>query len=156
MSGVHMSSLPDKRALDFLLVQVCRLHFARAMAVFNTVGLYRGQPPVLRTLFEQEGLSHSELAARMEVTPATMSKMIDRMEKAGFVTRQPDAKDQRVSRVYLTERGRAVQDQMHHLLGTMAEDMLADLSPEDCEQLRRLLERIRENLVRATGQQANL
>ncbi|NLG51645.1 MAG: MarR family transcriptional regulator [Chloroflexi bacterium] len=150
-----MSSLPDKRVLDFLLVQVCKLHYARAMALFNTIGLYRGQPPVLRALAEQPGLSHSELAARMGVTPATMSRSLDRMEKAGFITRQPDAQDQRVSRVYLTEQGNVAMDQVQHLLDTMAQDTLADFSPEDCEQLHRLLERIRENLTRATEQQAD-
>ena len=38
-----------------------------------------------------------------------MEKMIQRMERSGFVERRSDPEDERLSRVYLTERGRALQ-----------------------------------------------
>ncbi|NLG29183.1 MAG: MarR family transcriptional regulator, partial [Chloroflexi bacterium] len=97
-----MPSSPEARALDHLIAHVSHLHYDRARMLFDTIGLYRGQPPVLRHLEEQPGLSHSELAARLGIRPATVSKMLDRMERAGFVMRQPDALDQRVSRVFLS------------------------------------------------------
>ena len=146
----------EKLALDHLLVRVAHLHFARAMTLFQTVGLYRGQPPVLGALVQQEGLSHSELAARLHIRPATMSKMLDRMEKAGFVTRRPDPQDQRVSRVYLPEHGRAVAAQVDELIATMARDTFGGFSPEECALLAGFLERMRANLetasLKAAGQ----
>jgi len=102
----------DSEAIGFLLVQICKLHRARAHALLEELGLYQGQPPVLFALWEQEGLTHGELAARLNIQPATMTKMIQRMERAGFIERRADSADERVSRVYLTEAGRAIQTQV--------------------------------------------
>jgi DNA-binding MarR family transcriptional regulator len=146
-----MSSPPDIYALDHLLAHVSHLHHDRARTLFDTIGLYRGQPPVLRALEEQEGLSHSELAARLGIRPATVSKMLDRMEKAGFLTRQPDPVDQRISRVFLTAHGHAVQDEVKNLFATMAHDSFAGLAPDEVATLYALLTRVCENLARVGG-----
>jgi MarR family transcriptional regulator, organic hydroperoxide resistance regulator len=146
-----MSQPSEHDTLDHLLAQVSRLHHARAFALFETIGLYRGQPPLLGLLAEQEGLPHSELARRLGITPATISKMLDRMEKTGFVTCKPDPEDQRVSRVYLTERGHAVQGEMHHLFDTLQQETFAGFDEQECVLLRRFLLQLRANLLRVTS-----
>jgi len=148
-----MHRQPDSEPLDHLLAQVCRLHHSRARTLLHGLGLYRGQPPVLHALWEQEGITHSDLAARMHVTPATITKMIQRMEKAGFVERRPDPQDQRVSRVYLTDAGRAIQAEVHQVFRTLEEETMAGFMLEEHVLLRRFLLQIRENLIRATGEQ---
>ena len=147
-----MSQHPEPEPLDHLLAQVCRLLHSRARAVFRTIGLYRGQPPVLRALQEQEGLTHSALAARLQVTPATITKMIQRMERAGFVTRRSDPDDQRVSRVYLTDAGRAIQSKVQQALQELEAQVFAGFTPEEEALAGRLLLRIRENLMGMAGE----
>ena len=144
-----MADTAEPEMVDMLLVQVCRLHYLRAHERLEKIGLYRGQPPVLRALSEQEGLTHTELAERLQVTPATITRMLQRMEKAGFVERRPDPEDQRISRVYLTEAGREVQSALREVLSAMAAEMLAGFSPGELGLLRRLLEGVRDNLLRA-------
>jgi DNA-binding MarR family transcriptional regulator len=140
----------EPESIDALLAHICRLHYHRARTRLEALGLYRGQPPLLYHLHEQDGLTHSELAERLQVTPATMTKMIKRMEKAGFVQRRPDAEDQRVSRVYLTDAGRAIKAEMLAALRALGEESFAGFSPEERDLLRRFFEQIRENLIRAT------
>ena len=147
-----MSEPPELESLDFLLGQVCRLHHIRAHALLEETGLYRGQPRLLHSLYEQEGLTHTDLSTRLQVTPATVTKMLTRMEKAGFVQRRPDAADQRISRVYLTEAGRAIQAEMSAALHKLAGETLADLTLEERVLLRRLLLQVRDNLSRTTGE----
>ena len=142
----------ENEPLGRLLGQVCHLHHSMARAAFDALGLYRGQPPVLHALWEREGLTHTELTARLHVTPATISKMIRRMEKAGFVIRRPDSEDQRVSRVYLTDAGRAIRSDVQQALAAMEAQTLDGLTPEEQALLRQLLLRLRENLVCATGE----
>jgi DNA-binding MarR family transcriptional regulator len=137
--------------MEHLLGQVCKLHHARAHALLEALGLYRGQPRLLHALYEREGITHGELAERLRVTPATITKMIQRMEKAGFVERRPDPTDQRVSRVYLTEAGHAIHEAVDDALGTLEDESLAGLSEEERLELYRLLMRVRDNLVRAVG-----
>ena len=144
---------PEDESINHLLVHVCRLHHSRARTLLHGLGLYRGQPPVLHALWEKEGLTHSDLATRLHVTPATITKMIQRMEKAGFVERRPDSEDQRVSRVYLTDAGQAIQAEVHRVFRALEDESLAGFTVEERVLLRRFLLHIRENLVRATGEE---
>ena len=143
-----MSPQPEPESMDFLLAQICRLHHARAHTLLEELGLYRGQPPVLHALWEREGLTHSELAARLHVQPATITKMIKRMEKTGFVVRRSDPRDQRVSRVYLTDAGCAIQAQVRQVWRALEEETLDGFSLEERMSLRHFFLQMRENLLR--------
>ncbi len=60
---------------------------------------------VLKVLAERPGISLSELAERILLGNSTTSGIIDRMEKAGFVTRERSAEDRRIIQLRLTEHG---------------------------------------------------
>jgi DNA-binding MarR family transcriptional regulator len=141
---------PESQSLDALLAQVSRLHHHRAHEHLDILGLYRGQPPVLFTLWNQDGLTHGELAEKLEITPATVTRMIQRMEKTGFVQRRPDASDERISRVYLTEAGRTVHAKLQSIRDRMEVEYFAGFSDEELVMLRSFLLRIRENLAHVT------
>lgn len=143
--------LTGLREMDFMVAQICHLHHSRAHQLLEGLGLYRGQPAVLRILWEKEGQTQTELAGHLKVKPATITKMLQRMEKTGFITRRPDAEDQRVSRVYLTETGRAVQNRIEEIWETMAGETFRGFTGEEAALLRRFLLQIRENLANATG-----
>jgi len=106
---------------------------------------------VLQALWEQEGLMHTELARRLQVQPATITKMLQRMEKAGFIERRPDLDDQRVSRVYLTDAGRAVRADVQQVWRQLEEEAFAGFTLEERVLIRRFFQDIRENLHRVTG-----
>ncbi len=146
-----MSQQPDAESLNSLFVQVARLHHARAHTLLEAIGLYRGQPQMLYALWEQDGQTHSKLAARLHVQPATMTKMVQRMEKAGFVERRGDPADQRVSRVYLTTAGRTIRAEVEQVWHTLEAETFAEFSAEERVLLCRWLQQMRANLKRAVG-----
>ena len=146
-----MTETPDAQSLDALFAQCCRLKHARIHTLLETLGLYRGQPSVLQALWEQEGLMHTELARRLQVQPATITKMLQRMEKAGFVERRPDPDDQRVSRVYLTDAGRAVRADVQQVWRQLEEEAFAGFTLEEQVLLRRFFLQVRENLKHVTS-----
>jgi DNA-binding MarR family transcriptional regulator len=146
-----MTERSGSESLDSLFAQICRLKHARIHTLLETLGLYRGQPSVLQALWEQEGLMHTELARRLQVQPATITKMLQRMEKAGFVERRPDPGDQRISRVYLTKAGQAVRTDVQQVWRRLEEEAFANFTLEEQALLRRFFLRIRENLMRVTG-----
>ena len=145
-----MTEPTKAESLDSLFAQICRLKHARIHTLLETLGLYRGQPSVLQALWEQEGLMHTELARRLQVQPATITKMLQRMEKAGFVERRPDPDDQRVSRVYLTGAGRAVRADVQQVWRQLEEEAFAGFTLEDRVLLRRFFLQVRENLKHVT------
>jgi DNA-binding MarR family transcriptional regulator len=140
-------------SLDLLLANICHLHHSRVHKLLDSLGLYRGQPPVLRVLWQQEGPTQTELAEHLKITPATMTKMLQRMEKAGFIQRKIDPADQRISRVYLTDAGRAVQNEVEAVFRQIEEETFANFTFEERVLLRRFLLQIRENLLDATGEE---
>ena len=148
-----MSKKNAPHGLDFLLVNICHLHHSRARQLFDELGLYRGQPPLLLALWEAEGLTQSELAERMQIAPATLTRMIQRMERAGFLRRQNDPIDQRVSRVYLTEAGHAIQSQVEQTLQRMEDETFAGFTGEERPLLEGYLRRMRANLLQVTGEE---
>jgi DNA-binding MarR family transcriptional regulator len=139
--------------MDFLLANISHLHHLRAHQLLEGIGLYRGQPPVLFALWDQEGLTQTELADRLKITPATVTKMLQRMEKSGFIQRKPDPQDQRVTRVYLTDTGRTIQNQVEQVWTTMQQDAFSNFTPEELSSMRQFLSRVRDNLLSATGEQ---
>jgi DNA-binding MarR family transcriptional regulator len=146
---VSETSRPE--SLDALFAQICKLKHARIHTLLEGLGLYRGQPPVLQALWEQEGLMHTELARRLRVQPATITKMLKRMEKAGFIERRPDLEDQRVSRVYLTHAGRSVRTGVQHVWRQLEDEAFAGFTSEERALLRRFFLQIRANLTDVTG-----
>jgi MarR family transcriptional regulator, organic hydroperoxide resistance regulator len=147
-----MSPASPSQSLDFLLAQVARLHHHRAHELLDELRLYRGQPPVLLALWEQDGLTHRELAQKLEITPATITRMIQRMEKSGFVERRPDRRDQRISRVHLTEAGQHIRARLQAVFDQMELEDFTGFTLEERGLLRTFLLRIRDNLARTTNE----
>jgi DNA-binding MarR family transcriptional regulator len=72
------------------------------------------------------------------------------MEKAGLVERKHDAVDQRISRVYLTQAGRALQRDVEQTWHRLEEETFADFTLQERVLLRRFFVQMRENLIRVT------
>jgi DNA-binding MarR family transcriptional regulator len=136
------------RELGRLLVSVCRLHHTRADQSMDKIGLYRGQARLLMTLSEQDGLSHSEIAEKLEVSAPAATKVIQRMEEAHYVQRQADPADERVSRVYLQAQGHALIAEIRRTFGQLDQTMFDGLTELDLERFRDLLTKMQANLLR--------
>jgi len=134
--------------LGRLMGSVCRLHHTRADQFMDKIGLYRGQAQLLMTLSEQDGLSHSEIAEKLEISAPAATKVIQRMEEAHYVQRRADPADERVSRVYLQAQGHALIARIRRMFGQLDQTMFEGLSEPDLERFRDLLTRMQINLLR--------
>ena len=137
------------RELAHLMVSVCRLHHTRANRAADEIGLYHGQAALLITLSERDGMTHSEVAGRLRISPAAATKVIKRMEQAGYVQRRGDPLDDRLSRVYLQEPGRAVIARIHSAFEQLNNGMFDGLAEPELQCLGRLLAHMHANLLGA-------
>jgi DNA-binding MarR family transcriptional regulator len=99
---------------------------------------------VLRTLVAEDGLRPGELARRLLISPATVTTVVDTLERNGHVERRRDERDRRSLRVYIKESGLAV-------VKTTGESMKDDIwslygvvDEEDEPAVRRFLVRLIE------------
>lgn len=141
-----MPEKPIQETISYLIAWVGRSHRSRIDAALAELGLHVGQEIVLLQLWAENGLTQSELVERMQLEPPTLTKMLQRMEKAGLVERRRDLQDARVCRVYLTKRGYSLQEPVNRCWMTIDERLLSNLTLEEQLLLRRLLLQVRSNL----------
>jgi len=101
-----------EQSISHLVALSARL-FARALQTrFEDYGVSVGQWPLLLFLWEQDGLTQKELSRRVQIEEPTATRTLGRMERDGLVRRVRGARDRREVRVHLTERGRALRDEL--------------------------------------------
>lgn len=132
--------------LDFLLLQLGRAHHNLMRRQMHTFDLHRGQPPVLFALHIRDGRSNSDLAEFLEITPATLTNKVKRMEKAGFVVRRRDEDDERISRIYITEKGRSLMAKLQQAMAEKEAAILAGFTDSDIARLKADMRKILENI----------
>lgn len=133
--------------LGFQVIRLCKVHRHQTEEALNQFGLHVGQELLLLQLWQEDGASQSQLAKAMEVDISTITKAMQRMERAGLLHRSQDAEDARISRVYLTERGRALHASVLQVWHMVEARLIADLTETEQVLLRRLLLHLIANLA---------
>ena len=139
--------IPLKDTVGYMLAHACKHHRQRAEELLNEIGLHVGQEMLLCGLWEKEGITQTELAEHVMIQPATVTNMLQRLERGGFVERRPDIEDQRISRVYTTEKGRDMEEAVQEKWSQLEQESLGGLSIEERVLLRRLLLQVYQNLA---------
>jgi MarR family transcriptional regulator, transcriptional regulator for hemolysin len=140
-----------KRQLVAQLVESSRLlrnyidHRAKAR------GTTRAQWIVLFRLRQKEGLSQVDLADVLELQPISLVRLLDRLVEHGLLVRRHDPKDRRANRLYLTESGRQLVDDLDSLRDAIAIDVLHDMSPDSIETSLATLREIKERIKALSG-----
>ncbi len=148
-----MDEFDRDSSLDQIFAYVSKLYFKRVHRMFESVGLYRGQPIMLYFLWAQDGKSHKEIATHIELQPATISKMVQRMEKNGFLISKPDSNDMRKSRVYLTDKGRNVKEKVGEIWQRLEEEVFGGFTLEEKLLFKRFLNQIKNNIQNAEAKE---
>ncbi|MBM6594911.1 MarR family winged helix-turn-helix transcriptional regulator [Microvirga pudoricolor] len=99
------------------------------------------QYAVLQVLWERDGQSGAEIGGRLILDSATMTGVIDRLEKQGLIARQPDPVDRRVNRLVLAAAGRDLQAPLQATMDAINAEVAASLGDE-APALWRMLRRL--------------
>lgn len=126
---------PGRRRLPLLLRRAwygLNQAFRRRIAHLN---LTPDQFTVLRTLLEGDplGLTQRELSRLMSSDPNTVASLLERMERAGYVDRQPHEKDRRAHRIRLLPKGKKVYEAARVIAVTLQGEVLTVIPEEGRE-----------------------
>lgn len=118
---------------------------------FNKVaaeeGLFYGQQNILFTLVENEGITLSELAKKLEISTATASVSVKRMEKSGFITKKQDANNARIIRLYPTQKAKDTPEKIKIKMDSMDAVLKNNMTEEQVLQLSDLLDTAISNII---------
>lgn len=145
-----MDRTQERRFRD-VLTKVSRGVKGASAEEMRKLGVHVGQNFLLEALWADDGLTLGELARRIGVEVPTVTRMTKRMEAAGLVSRSIDARDRRVVRVSLTERGEELRGILPKVLDEIAARTLGDLTTDERDQLIALLGRAATNLAGPAG-----
>ena len=141
---------PDYHESMLLSNQLCFPLYAAARSVtglytplLKPLGLTYTQYIVLLVLWEKDGVSVTEIGKRLRLDNGTLSPLLKKLEKAGYVERQRSREDDRVVVITLTEAGRDLQEQVRDIPARVGSCIA--LSPEKAQQLYGLLYELLEN-----------
>jgi len=124
---------------DVLQRLMKRLRRAQAQRL-APLGLTPAQERALRTITRsEEPLRMTELAGQLGIAPRSVTTVVDALERAGLVRREIDPHNRRAIRLYLTDRGLAVRDDMREARRRAADDLFAPLTAGDRRALGELL-----------------
>lgn len=141
----------NKDSLYYIFLEVLRHHYNLTHTLLNNIGIYPGQPPMLFALNKKDGQSQKELAHKLNLKPATITVMVKRMEKENLVVRRQDDKDQRISRVYLTKKGKEMFKKTNEVINNIEKICFQNFTPEEKLLLRRLFMQMKQNLIKANN-----
>lgn len=84
--------------------------------------------------------SQSDVARRLRVEGATVTRMIDILSKEGLVERHPHPDDRRINLVAITPAGETALEEIFGIYDGLRDHVLADLSGDDRAQMHRMLD----------------
>jgi DNA-binding MarR family transcriptional regulator len=139
--------------LNHAIVRVAKLHHLLAKQFLRHTGLHPGQEVVMMHLWEHGPQRQVDLIRVVGSDAATMTRMVQRLERAGFVRRRRSPTDGRAVIIEATAASQALRGQIEGLWPRLEQVSTDGFTLEDHASLVALLEQLAENLARATAEQ---
>jgi DNA-binding MarR family transcriptional regulator len=101
---------------------------------------------VLLALWEDDGLSISDLGEKVQLEKSTMTSLIDRMEAAGLLRRDDHPTDRRAYKICLTPRGRELEQNLDQVVTEAYERLTRGIASKDLQVAIEVCRRLMENV----------
>jgi len=108
----------------------------------NRKGARSGSRGLLVELWKEDGLTNAQIAELLDIKPSSVTAQVKELERMGLIERVADEKDKRVSRVFLTQKGKDMKDTQRGSRTEIADMLFGSLTTEEIETLSTLLQKI--------------
>ncbi len=129
-------------------MRLLHLHRQATLKSLAARGWAFSQMGCLRALAQNDGMSQKDLAELLHLSRPSITTMLNAIEGQGVISRRTDAQDRRLTRVYLTRKGREIEHEMHTGVAYYINHTVGALSADEQKSLERLLTRLADNIAR--------
>jgi DNA-binding MarR family transcriptional regulator len=126
-----------------------RLNRRLLMRTMSERGGHPAQAGCLWTVAKHDGISQRDLAEALHLAPPTVTAMLQKMERHGFVERWSDEDDQRLTRIRLTQKGRDLNDELRSVHAEYIRATIGTMPEAERRELERLLDMLSESIETA-------
>ena len=126
--------------------------------MYERFGLTGAQWKIIVVLSIKEGITQKNIADMAFVEAPTLVPVIDKMEKEGYLTRQPDPKDRRNNLIFMTKKSQDIVDPIIDSVLEVRNIGLKKISKKDMEIAKKVLEQIKintEEFIRQKGEKTD-
>ena len=102
---------------------------------------------IIICLAHGDGITQLDLVKKTHLSPPTVSITVKKLEDLGYISRVSDNEDGRAVRVYLTDKGRQLDDSTRDAVHNVNNILMQGITPEQTEILTQLLGHMRDNLL---------
>ncbi len=137
MTQLLPDDVPD--CMIFLLAKVYQKAHASFTKQLTPYGLTNMQHLVLESLWYKPGMTAAQMGKFLILDKATLSDVLDRMVKGGWIEKKPDEKDRRLFSIFTSKKADDLKQNLIIERRTANEDLMKGLSPEEKTFFRQLL-----------------
>ncbi|MHA1127060.1 MAG: MarR family winged helix-turn-helix transcriptional regulator [Candidatus Heimdallarchaeota archaeon] len=112
----------------------------------NEIEINRAQGKIMFALWKKDGITIKELAKETSLSKSTMTPMLDRLEKMGYLLRVPSKTDRRTIQIERTAKDKKMQEVYNTVSKEMTEITYKDFTDDEIEKFEKYLERVFANL----------
>ena len=138
----HIHKDLSEAPMSIILRHAEHTHDMHVREKLDACGVPKAFGPFLMTISRNEGATQSEIADNMNFTAATVSVTLQKMLDSGYIFKTTDNSDNRQVRIFLTEKGRQMSQEMHSIFKELEDKLVENLTDEEKTELRRLLLKI--------------
>ena len=142
-----MEGLREGGFLISKIHQLSQRIFTKLLRDFDVKEISAAQGRVIFPLWQKDDLSFQELKKKTSLSKATLSHMIDTLEKGGHIKRVPSKRDKRTINIKLTKKNKALQDKFLQVSNEMRNIFYKDFSKKEIDEFEGDLRRLLGNLT---------
>jgi len=134
----------------FLISKIQKLSsriFAKLLHEYKAIDINPAQGRVMFPLWLQDNLSFQDLLERTSLSKATLSHLLNNLEKTGHIKRVPSEEDKRTVNVILTKNDKQLQDKYIQVSNKMTKLFYNGFSEEEIDEIEDYLRRLLNNLT---------
>lgn len=146
-----MDTAPQEDLLLQLYQCVALLQRGKLQEARQGGGVEHKQGRLLYLLNQMEGASQKDLADVLDSRPASVSELIDRLERLELVDRRRGGSDRRKVNLFLTKKGKDTVSEAAAARKDMVSELFADFTPEEMTLFRRLMAKMFGKLAEMNG-----
>ena len=140
--------LPDPTAVSAMkdIAAICN---KTSTCSFSDNNVKEGYRSIMLVLGKEDGVSQLAIAGQTGLKPSTISIALKKMEREGLIARENDSKDMRMSRVYLTDKGLAIANNVYENEEKISALLMEGISEDQLATVMAVAEKMKENYKKA-------
>ncbi len=141
-----MQQYDPTQSIGFLIYEVARLQRRDFNQRVQSLGLTQAQWRALAHIAYNEGCNQSTLAEILEVTPITLTRLLDRLQQAQWIERRNDPDDRRAMQLFICEKAWPLLYKMKELAMETRDRSFVGISAQHQQLLTEILRTMKKNL----------